>query len=75
MARACTKAGSVPRQNLRSSACTGIYLGKSSYIENNWVNGQKETVNAHPENVPTKIKVKEPRVLLNTYTFSSFFPW
>lgn len=45
MARACTKAGSMPRQMQKPEEfClhTGVYLGKSSYTENNRPMGKRK---------------------------------
>lgn len=43
MARACSTAGTMARYAGKPKAlCTGIYLGKSSYTEDNGANGQKE---------------------------------
>lgn len=43
MTRACSNAGTMPIQAQKSKAlCIGLYLGKSSYTEDNWINGQRE---------------------------------
>lgn len=74
MARDCSKAGRMPRYAQEPKTfCIGFYLGKS-YSEDNWANGQKETINAKLENVPTKITAKAPLVLLNTCTCSPILP-
>lgn len=43
MARACSKVGRMTRyMHKPMELCIGIYLGKSSHTEDNWVNGEKE---------------------------------